>query len=82
MKNIPLGKGALSMAHAGHELMLHSFIEQVKPYIFILTDGSTRNNLSSRVQHTHAYLSALIPESKNAFSILSKNGNNFPLVFA
>lgn len=42
MKSLPPGNYALSIAHPGHELRLHAFLEQAKPWVFILTDGSYR----------------------------------------
>lgn len=42
MKSLPEGNYALSIAHPGHELRLHGFLEQAKPWVFILTDGSHR----------------------------------------
>lgn len=42
MKNLPAGNYALSIAHAGHEVRLHGFLEIAKPYVFLLTDGSER----------------------------------------
>lgn len=39
MKNLPSGNWALSIAHPGHELRLHGFLEMAKPYTFILTDN-------------------------------------------
>lgn len=40
MNSLPAGNFALSIAHPGHELLLHGFLEQAKPFVFILTDGS------------------------------------------
>lgn len=42
MKSLPPGNYALSIAHPGHELRLHGFLEQAKPFVWILTDGSER----------------------------------------
>lgn len=42
MKSLPQANYALSIAHAGHELRLHRFLEIAKPYVFLLTDGSHR----------------------------------------
>lgn len=42
MKSLRPGNYALSIAHPGHELRLHGFLEQTSPYVFILTDGSDR----------------------------------------
>lgn len=40
MKSLPPGNYALAIAHPGHELRLHGFLEQAKPFVFILTDNS------------------------------------------
>jgi hypothetical protein len=40
MKTLPTGKYALAIAHPGHELRLHGFLEQARPFVFILTDNS------------------------------------------
>lgn len=66
MKNLPIGKGALSVAHAGHELRLHGFIEQAKPYIFILTDGSSAT-APTRMGYSQLYVSNIFPEQKDSF---------------
>ncbi len=42
MKPLSEGNYALCIAHPGHELRLHGFLEQAKPFVFILTDGSHR----------------------------------------
>lgn len=42
MKPLPKGNYALCIAHPGHELRLHGFLEQAKPFVWILTDGSIR----------------------------------------
>lgn len=42
MKSLPPGNYALTIAHPGHELRLHGFLEQARPFVFILTDGSHR----------------------------------------
>lgn len=60
MKKLPEGNFALSIAHPGHELRLHGFLEQAKPFIFVLTDGgdpkkinSMNNYLGYIYRHTH-----------------------------
>lgn len=40
MKNLPSGNWALSIAHPGHELRLHGFLELARPFTFILTDNA------------------------------------------
>lgn len=39
---LPEGNYALCIAHPGHELRLHGFLEQTRPCVFIFTDGSHR----------------------------------------
>lgn len=42
MRSLPEGNYALCIAHPGHELRLHGFLEQARPFVWILTDGSLR----------------------------------------
>lgn len=42
MKSLQKGNYALAIAHPGHELRLHGFLEQTSAFVFILTDGSNR----------------------------------------
>lgn len=42
MLKLSKGNYALCIAHPGHELRLHGFLEQACPFVFILTDGSHR----------------------------------------
>lgn len=39
-------RAALVVAHPGHELLVHGWLEQAKPRVFIFTDGSGRLNRS------------------------------------
>ena len=39
-------RAALVVAHPGHELMVHGWLESVRPRVFVLTDGSGRSNKS------------------------------------
>ena len=48
---IPDGRAALVIAHPGHELLVHGWLELARPVIFILTDGSGRTN-QSRLEST------------------------------
>src|SRR5437660_1178518 len=48
-------RGALFIAHPGHELLVHGWVELVKPSVFVLTDGSGRTN-QSRLESTTAIL--------------------------
>lgn len=72
MRNIPSGNGALSIAHAGHELRMHGFLEKANPYIFILTDGSN-DKAPSRMGYTQIYTSSLFPEKKDIFMTFSQS---------
>jgi hypothetical protein len=42
---------ALVIAHPGHELMVHGWLEETHPVVFVFTDGSGRSN-QSRVAST------------------------------
>jgi hypothetical protein len=35
-----VGRSALVVAHPGHELRVHGWLEQARPFVFVLTDGS------------------------------------------
>ncbi len=37
-------RAALVIAHPGHELLVHGWLELVRPCVFVLTDGSGRTN--------------------------------------
>jgi hypothetical protein len=39
-------RAALIVAHPGHELLVHSWLERARPRVFVLTDGSGRSNQS------------------------------------
>src|SRR3954468_19221353 len=40
------GSGVLFVAHPGHELCLHGWLEQARPRVFVLTDGSGNGGVS------------------------------------
>jgi hypothetical protein len=40
--NPPAGRAALLVAHPGHELRVHGWLEQARPLVCVLTDGSGR----------------------------------------
>jgi len=48
-------RAALVIAHPGHELRIHHWLERSKPQVFVLTDGSGLTN-SSRTHRTEALL--------------------------
>jgi hypothetical protein len=52
----PAAPAALIVAHPGHEIRLHGWLELARPRVFILTDGSGRAS-HSRLGATTAYLS-------------------------
>src|SRR6266576_5060861 len=37
------GRDFLFVAHPGHELCVHGWVEKVRPNVFVLTDGSGRS---------------------------------------
>lgn len=49
---------AVLVAHPGHELVIHGFMEQAKPVVAILTDGSGKSGVS-RVASTDRVLEGL-----------------------
>jgi hypothetical protein len=51
------GTAALVIAHPGHELCVYGWLEQARPSVFILTDGSGRSGVS-RLNSTSRILSA------------------------
>lgn len=51
----PDAPAALIIAHPGHEIRLHGWLELTRPRVFILTDGSGRA-AGSRLDATTAYL--------------------------
>ena len=50
-------RAALVIAHPGHELRIHHWLERAKPRVFVLTDGSGHTN-RSRLGQTAALLDA------------------------
>jgi hypothetical protein len=51
-------KAVLVVAHPGHELLLHGWLELAQPHILILTDGTGREG-TSRIGSTIQYVSSL-----------------------
>lgn len=43
MPSAQLGRAALVVAHPSHELRVHGWLEQTRPYVCILTDGAGRS---------------------------------------
>src|SRR5215469_10219464 len=48
-------RAALVIAHPGHELRVHHWLERAKPQVFVLTDGSGLTD-SSRTHRTEVLL--------------------------
>ena len=55
MPDVPRTSAALIVAHPGHELRLHHWLERQRPLVFVLTDGSGGAG-RSRVPSTQAVL--------------------------
>lgn len=55
MKKLPEGIFALSIAHPGHELRLHGFLEAAKPFVFLLGNGGD----DKKVNALHNYLGGI-----------------------
>jgi hypothetical protein len=54
---LPAGPAALFVAHPGHELRVHGWLERVSPIVFVLTDGSGHTG-TSRLASTTRLLEA------------------------
>jgi len=50
---IPGSRAALVVAHPGHELRVHGWLELARPTVFVLTDGSRRSGRSRLGSTTH-----------------------------
>ena len=44
--SLPHARAALVIGHPGHELMVHRWLEETQPLVFVFTDGSGRSNQS------------------------------------
>lgn len=53
----PSARAALVVAHPGHELCVHGWLETARPTVFLITDGSGRSG-KSRVASTTEVISA------------------------
>lgn len=49
----PEGRASLIVAHPAHELRLHGWLEQARPLVFVLTDGSGSGTRSRLPSTTH-----------------------------
>lgn len=50
---LPPGRAALVVAHPGHELRVHGWLERARPLVFVLTDGSGHGKQSRLASSTH-----------------------------
>ena len=55
---LPVGRAALTLAHPGHELRVFHWIEQARPVVFVLTDGSG-SGAEGRIQSTASLLAEI-----------------------
>src|SRR5205085_8591147 len=55
---IPDTSSALIVAHPGHEIRLHGWLEQTRPLVLILTDGTGRDS-PARIAATAHYLDSI-----------------------
>jgi hypothetical protein len=62
----PSPRAALVVAHPGHELALHGWLEEAHPVVFVLTDGSGADG-RSRLPSTRALLSRVGAEPGRIF---------------
>jgi hypothetical protein len=58
MGNYRSKKAYLVVAHPGHELLLHGWLEECRPQIMVLTDGSGRTG-TPRISATKDYIESL-----------------------
>lgn len=58
MKKTLTGASALVIAHPGHELRIHGWLETARPIVFVFTDGSGRSE-HSRLHSTTGILKAV-----------------------
>ncbi len=52
------GRAALVVAHPSHELRIHGWLEQAKPYVCVLTDGAGRSGESRLTRTTEVLVRA------------------------
>src|SRR5260221_8686768 len=71
---------ALIIAHPGHELRVHRWLEKTRPLVLVLTDGSGRT-AQSRLASTTRILKQAAGAYLQSFSALAKrvlNGRRAP----
>lgn len=78
MRSLPEGNYALSIAHPGHELRLHGFLDLKKPWVFILSDGGNPSHID-RMQHYLGFIfknTGILKKERDAFYIIERKHNN------
>ncbi|HEX7828713.1 MAG TPA: hypothetical protein VF787_03620 [Thermoanaerobaculia bacterium] len=60
----------LIVAHPGHELMVHGWVEETRPRVAIITDGSGRTGVS-RIGSSERILNAAHAASGNVWGVMS-----------
>lgn len=63
-------RSALVIAHPGHELCIYGWLETVRPWVFVLTDGSGRNG-RSRLPSTSKILAQVGAEAGSLYGRFS-----------
>jgi len=74
MKPLPKGNYALCIAHPGHEMRLHGFLEEVKPWIFILADEGKPSHMD-RMQHYLGFIfknTGILEKKRDAFYVIER----------
>lgn len=69
-QTVPPGAAILFVAHPGHELCLHGWLERTRAQVFVLTDGSGRTG-SSRLASTARVLAKCGADSGSVFGRFS-----------
>lgn len=66
----PRERGALIIAHPGHELRIHHWLERARPLTFVLTDGSGHTDIS-RLRSTATVLERAGARRGSIFGVMS-----------
>jgi len=66
------GRAALVIAHPGHELTVHGWLERERPQVFVLTDGSGRSGVA-RLQSTTKVILAAGARTGSIYGRLPEN---------
>ncbi|MGB9369335.1 MAG: hypothetical protein WCE79_25335 [Xanthobacteraceae bacterium] len=70
MKNWERERAALVIAHPGHELLIHHWLERARPVTFVLTDGSGHTD-RGRIESTTALLDRVGARRGSIYGALS-----------